>query len=592
MTYIAPAEAIRFALNEIAGLSQDAMRGAAGDYAPDLLESILNEAGRFASERLAPANQQGDRIGVRLEEGCVSLPDGWTAIYREWTAAGWNGVDLPVARGGMGLPTRLATALMEIWTSANMSFAMGPVLTQGAVDALMLHASREIQDIYVAKLVSGEWSATMNLTESQAGSDLGALRTRAVPLGDGRYSLTGSKIYISWGEHDFTENIIHLVLARLPDAPAGTRGISLFVVPKFLVNADGSLGKRNDVFCTGVEHKMGIHASPTCSMSFGQKGGAIGWLVGEENRGLACMFTMMNKARLFTGLQGVALGELAYQKSLAYACERRQGRRIGARSTDPCPIIEHPDVQRNLATMRAANAAMRAITYVAAQAIDLVHADPDLEERRRNDELAGLLTPITKAWCTDTGFSVASIGVQIHGGMGYVEETGIAQVLRDARIPPIYEGTNGIQGIDLIFRKVLRPGSNIARETISGLASLANQAAASENTDVAEAGRLVLDAVLELGAATDWVFAHVADQNRLLAGATPYLNLWGVTVGAALLVKGALRAVATNDANPSPTVLTEAVENALYFAQTFSVMAVIFRKQMASPLPKSLASAP
>ena len=463
---------------------------------------------------------------------------------------------------------------------------------QGAVDALMLHASREIQDIYVAKLVSGEWSATMNLTESQAGSDLGALRTRAVPLGDGRYSLTGSKIYISWGEHDFTENIIHLVLARLPDAPAGTRGISLFVVPKFLVNADGSLGKRNDVFCTGVEHKMGIHASPTCSMSFGQKGGAIGWLVGEENRGLACMFTMMNKARLFTGLQGVALGELAYQKSLAYACERRQGRRIGARSTDPCPIIEHPDVQRNLATMRAANAAMRAITYVAAQAIDLVHADPDLEERRRNDELAGLLTPITKAWCTDTGFSVASIGVQIHGGMGYVEETGIAQVLRDARIPPIYEGTNGIQGIDLIFRKVLRPGSNIARETISGLASLANQAAASENTDVAEAGRLVLDAVLELGAATDWVFAHVADQNRLLAGATPYLNLWGVTVGAALLVKGALRAVATNDANPSPTVLTEAVENALYFAQTFSVMAVIFRKQMASPLPKSLASAP
>jgi alkylation response protein AidB-like acyl-CoA dehydrogenase len=480
---------------------------------------------------------------------------------------------------------------MEIWTSANMSFAMLPVLTQGAVDALMLHASREIQDLYVAKLVSGEWSASMNLTESQAGSDLGALRTRAVPRGDGSYSLTGNKIFISWGEHDFTENIIHLVLARVTDAPLGTKGISLFVVPKVLVNTDGSLGERNDAICTGIEHKMGIHASPTCTMSFGDNGGARGWLVGEENRGLACMFTMMNKARLFTGLQGVALGELAYQKSLDYALERRQGRAIGSPATVTTPIINHPDVQRNLATMRSAVAAMRAIAYAAAQAIDLANTDPDMKERQRNEELAGLLTPITKAWCTDTGFAVASIGVQVHGGMGYIEETGIAQVLRDARIPPIYEGTNGIQAIDLILRKVLRPSSNIARDTISRLTAQGKLASASANTDLAEAGRLLLDAVHDLEAATDWTFAHAADQTHLLAGATPYINLWGVTIGAALLVKGAIKAVAAIDSGViTQPVLIEAVEDALYFAQTFSVMAGVYRKQMASQLPMSLRS--
>ena len=589
MSYVAPIDAVIFALNHIADLSADAARGATGDYQPDMLEGILDEAGRFAAERMAPVNQEGDRIGAQFHEGKVHLPQGWPDIYHAWAGAGWNGVDLPIIHGGLGLPTRLATALMELWTSANMSFAMGPVLTQGAVDALMLHATREIQDLYVPRLVSGEWSATMNLTESQAGSDLGALRTRASPLGDGRYSITGSKIFISWGEHDFTENIIHLVLARLLDAPAGTRGISLFVVPKFLVNEDGTLGPRNDVACTGIEHKLGIHASPTCSMSFGENGGAIGWLVGGENRGLACMFTMMNKARLFTGLQGVALGELAYQKSHAYAQQRRQGRAAGAAAMVSSPIIAHPDVRRNLATMRAATAATRALTYVAARAIDLAHAAPDPEERRRNDELAGLLTPIVKSWCTDTGFAVTSIGVQVHGGMGYVEETGMAQVLRDARIPPIYEGTNGIQGIDLMLRKVVRPGSTIARDTLEDFAAIADRAAVSPHSDVAKTGQLASEAVIELQLATDWVFTQTADQQRLLAAATPYLNLWGVTAGAVLLAKGALAAASARVSGDIRPVVTQAIEDALFFAATYGVTANSLRRQMTSDLPDSIA---
>jgi acyl-CoA dehydrogenase len=591
MTYMAPVEAIAFTLNEIAGLAEDVARGAAGDYTPDILASILEEAGRFASERLAPTNLVGDRIGVRLESGAVRLPDGWPEIYREWAAAGWNGVDLPAQRGGMGLPTRLATALMEIWTSANMSFAMGPVLTQGAADALLLHASRELQDIYVEKLISGDWSATMALTEPQAGSDLGALRTRAIPVGDGRYRISGNKIFISWGEHDFTDNIIHLVLARLPDAPTGTKGISLFVVPKFLVNPDGSLGARNDVRCVGLEHKLGIHASPTCSMIFGDDGGAVGWLVGEANRGLACMFTMMNKARLFTGLQGVALGELAYQKALVYAQDRRQGRAAHLLSTGKSPIIAHPDVRRNLATMRASVAAMRAIAYVAARAIDLAHASPEVGERQHNEDLAGLLTPVMKAWCSDTGFATASIGIQVHGGVGYVEETGAAQILRDARIPPIYEGTNGIQGIDLVLRKVLRPGSTIAHGTIAAFADIGKRAAVCSHLDVAEAGRLVIAAVAELRAATDWMFAQPKGSEALLFAATPYLNLWGVTAGATYLAKGAIAAHTAQGCGDHRGVLEMAIEDALFFAQNFGVMAPALRLQMSTRSPASFYSA-
>ena len=571
MDYVAPVEAITFALNEIADLQADAERGACGDYAAELLASILDEAGRFAREKLAPINQEGDKIGAQLKEGRVHLPAGWAEIYQEWIAAGWNGVDLPAEWGGMGLPTRIATAAMEIWTSANMSFAMGPVLTQGGVDALVLHASQELKEKYLPKLVSGEWAATMNLTEPQAGSDLGSLRTRAVRQADGTYRITGNKIFISWGEHEFTDNIIHLVLARLPDAPAGTKGISLFLVPKFLVNEDGSLGPRNDLICTVLEHKLGIHASPTCSMSFGEKGGAIGWLVGEENRGLNCMFTMMNKARLFTGLQGVAIGEIAFQAAHSYAQERKQGRAPGA--TGSSSIIEHPDVARQLATMRALNAATRAVCYVAASAIDLAHSSPDEKERRKADDLAGLLTPITKAWCSEMGFDVTSIGVQVHGGMGYVEETGVAQYLRDARIPPIYEGTNGIQAIDLVMRKVLRPGSTIARDVLQEFEALCAQAASHSSADVARAGKIGGEAVEALRVATDWVFAHAGDQHKLLWSASPYLRLWGIAAANAYLVKGALAAAKAREAGDTRPVLAAAIADARFFAENFGLLA-------------------
>ena len=573
MDFVAPVDAIAFTLDEIADLKRDAERGACGDYTPELLGSILDEAGRFAREKLAPINQEGDKIGAQLNDGRVTLPTGWAEIYQEWIAAGWNGVDLPSEWGGMGLPTRIATAVMEIWTSANMSFAMGPVLTQGGVDALVLHASDELKQKYLSKLVSGEWAATMNLTEPQAGSDLGALRTRAVPQGDGTYRITGNKIFISWGEHEFTENIIHLVLARLPDAPAGTKGISLFVVPKFLVNEDGSLGARNDLICTGLEHKLGIHASPTCSMSFGEKGGAVGWLVGEENRGLNCMFTMMNKARLFTGLQGVAIGEIAYQAAQAYAQERKQGRAPGAASTLSSAIIEHPDVARNLATMRALNAATRAVSYVTAGAIDLAHASPDPTERKRADELAGLLTPICKAWCSEMGFDVTSIGVQVHGGMGYVEETGVAQYLRDARIPPIYEGTNGIQAIDLVMRKVLKPGSSVAHDMIAQFESLCARASENEAADVARAGKIGAQAVEALREATGWIFDNARNHERLLWSASPYLRLWGIVAANAYLVKGALAAADAVKAGDVRPVCKAALADARFFAENFGVLA-------------------
>ncbi len=571
MDYVAPVDAISFVLNEIADLRLDCERGACGDYTDDMLASILDEAGRFARDKLAPINHEGDKIGAQLKDGRVALPDGWAQIYQEWIAAGWNGVDLPSEWGGMGLPTRIANAAMEIWTSANMSFAMGPVLTQGGVDALVLHASQELKETYLPKLVSGEWAATMNLTEPQAGSDLGALRTRAVRQADGTYRITGNKIYISWGEHEFTPNIIHLVLARLPDAPPGTKGISLFLVPKFLVNQDGSLGVRNDLVCTGLEHKLGIHASPTCSMSFGEKGGAIGWLIGEENHGLACMFTMMNKARLFTGLQGVAIGEIAHQAAHAYALERKQGRALGAQGSSS--IIEHPDVARQLATMRALNAATRAVCYTAAAAIDLAHSAPDEGERRKADDRAGLLTPITKAWCSEMGFDVTSIGVQVHGGMGYVEETGVAQYLRDARIPPIYEGTNGIQAIDLVMRKVLRPGSTIARDVIAEFAALCQRGVDSDHTDVKRAAQIGAEAVEALSRATDWVFVNARNQQSLLWSASPYLRLWGIATANALLVKGALVAASAVQSGESRPVLQAAISDARFFADNFGILA-------------------
>jgi acyl-CoA dehydrogenase len=510
MTYRAPVDALRHSLAAIGGLDSDDV------------EPILREAARFAEERLAPENRRGDVQGSRFADGRVTTPDGWPAIYRDWAAGGWNGVDLPADHGGMGLSTRLATATMEIWTSACMAFSLGPVLTQGAVDALELHGSPALQAAYMPKLASGEWTATMNLTEPQAGSDLGLLRTRAEPSGDGTYRLTGSKIFITCGEHDLTEQIVHLVLARLPDALAGTRGISLFLVPKLMPD-----GSRNGVHCTGIEHKLGIHASPTCSMSYE---GAVGWLVGEENKGLACMFTMMNKARLYTGLQGVAVAELACQQAEAFAAQRRQGRAEGVQG--PAAIDNHPDVRRMLAGMRARTSAARAIAHAAAEAIDLARTgDAGWIER------AGFLTPVVKAFGSEMGCEVSSLNVQVHGGMGYVEETGAAQLFRDARITPIYEGTNGIQAIDFLTRKMLRPGSRLAATYAEEFGAIA---ASTRAAGLASTGEIVAETAESFAAATAWARRHANDSGRLLFSATPMLRLFSLAAGAALLAKGAI----------------------------------------------------
>ncbi|MGZ3310790.1 MAG: acyl-CoA dehydrogenase family protein, partial [Xanthobacteraceae bacterium] len=453
MTYRAPVDDIAFALRNAAGFGPALAEGLYGDLSDDVIQAVLEEAGRFATDILAPLNPIGDQYGAQFKDGTVTTAPGWKEAYRAWTRAGWNGLAAPTQWGGQGLPQAVNAACIEMWNSAAMAFGLGPILTMAGIDALLMHGSDELKRAYLPKLVSGDWMGTMQLTEPQAGSDVGALRTKAERAADGSYRITGQKIFITYGEHDLTDNIIHLVLARLPDAPPGTKGISLFLVPKFLLNTDGSPGQRNDARAHSIEHKLGIHASPTCTMVYGDRGGATGFLIGEENRGMACMFTMMNQARLSVGLQGVAIAERATQQALAYAHERRQGRANGA-SSGSSPIIAHPDVKRMLLTMRALTRAARAICYATAVALDRAQRDPDDTARKAAHERASLLTPIAKAFSTDIGAEVASLGVQVHGGMGYVEETGAAQHYRDARIAPIYEGTNGIQAIDLVMRKL------------------------------------------------------------------------------------------------------------------------------------------
>jgi len=454
MTYRAPVADIAFALKHASGFAPALAEGLYGDLAEDLVDAVLAEAGRFASDVLAPLNAIGDRHGTPFRDGTVTTPPGWRQAYRDWAAGGWNGLAAPAQWGGQDLPQAVNAPCLEMWNAASMAFGIGPVLTMAGVEALAHHGSDTLKRTYLPKLVSGEWMGTMQLTEPQAGSDVGALRTKAERAGDGTYRISGQKIFITYGEHDFTDNIIHLVLARLPDAPAGTRGLSLFLVPKFAVNPDGSLGPRNDVRAHSVEHKLGIHGSPTCTMVYGDEGGATAFLVGEENRGMACMFTMMNQARLAVGLQGVGIAERATQQALAYARERRQGRAPGAPAGGSSPIIAYPDVKRMLMTMRALTRAARAICYATAVALDRARLSADPATRQAAHERASLLTPAAKAFATDIGCEVASLGIQVHGGMGYVEETGAAQHFRDARIAPIYEGTNGIQAIDLVTRKL------------------------------------------------------------------------------------------------------------------------------------------
>jgi alkylation response protein AidB-like acyl-CoA dehydrogenase len=543
MTYRPPVRDMAFTLNEVAGLSQLMGSGAFEDLSPDLVESVMEEGAKLAAEVLAPLNRSGDAEGAKLGKSGVSVPAGFADAYRKWVEGGWGSLAATPDFGGQGLPVALSVAMQEMWNAACLSFGLCPILSQGAIEALTAHGTDEQKNLYLPKLISGEWTGTMNLTEPQAGSDLNALKAKAVPQGDGTYRITGTKIYITYGDHDMADNIAHLVLARLPDAPAGTKGISLFLVPKFLVNADGSLGERNDAHCIGLEEKLGIHGSPTCVMAYGENGGAIGTLIGEENRGLACMFTMMNNARLLVGTQGVAIAEAAYQHALAYAKDRKQGRPLGSDLApgEMAPIIEHPDIRRMLLTMKALTDASRAICYATAVAIDGAHAGETEDKRRAAQARADLLTPIAKSFSTDIGVETASIGVQIHGGMGFIEETGAAQFLRDARILPIYEGTNGIQAIDLVTRKLPLGNGDVARGFIAEMRETAREARSSNDKVLTGIGAALDDALDTLDKATDYMLANLKSApNDCLAGASPYLRLFGTAAGGHYLAGAAL----------------------------------------------------
>jgi len=543
--YTAPLRDIRFVLEHVTPLRE---LTSLDDYAhaePDLVTGLLEEAGRFASEAIAPTNRDGDAQGAAIVDGGVVTPESFKRAYQQYVEAGWGTIQHPAEYGGGAFPLTVANAVKELITSANMAFSLGPLLTTGAVYLLTHHASEEQAQTYLPKMVSGEWSGTMNLTEPQAGSDVGAVTTKATPRGDGTYRITGQKIYITYGDHDLTDNIIHLVLARLPDAPPGTKGISLFIVPKFLVNDDGSLGERNDVEVVSIEHKLGIHASPTCVMAYGEKGeGAIGELVGEPHTGMRGMFTMMNDARLGVGLQGLAIAERAYQQSLAYARERRQGRGPTSERGEQSPIAEHADVRRMLLTQKAYIEAIRAVCYTNAHALDLAHSSPDPVVREQQQKLADLLTPLSKSWGTDLGVELTSLALQVHGGMGYVEETGVAQHYRDARIAPIYEGTNGIQALDLVGRKLPYDGGAFVKGFLGDLRDQAETVPDS----LASIGDGLVDAIGALEQCTDWIFAHSETPNDVFAGATPYLRMFATVVGGAYLAKGAVAAQAALDA--------------------------------------------
>ncbi|MFP3905836.1 MAG: acyl-CoA dehydrogenase C-terminal domain-containing protein [Acidimicrobiales bacterium] len=554
-SYQPPLRDIEFVLDELCDLGRLASLEPFTHADPDTVKGAVREAGRFMAEVVAPTNRPGDEHGsTHHDDGAVTTPPGFVDAYRRYVEAGWGGVSFAPELGGGGFPWLVTIVLQELLTSANMSFSMCPLLTQGAIDMLTHHGSVEQQQTYLPKMISGEWAGTMCLTEAEAGSDVGALRTRAEPADDGTWRLSGTKIFISYGEHDLTDNIVHLVLARTPDAPPGTKGISCFIVPKYLVEADGSLGARNDVRCVSIEHKMGIKASPTCVLSFGEDEGAVGYLIGDENAGMSYMFTMMNTARLSVGVEGLSIAERAWQPTLAFAGERVQGRAVGAPRGTSSPIIEHPDVRRMLFTMKAYTDAMRALIYVNAEAMDHAHHESDEADRTAASELVDLLIPLTKAWCTDLGSVVTSLGIQVHGGMGYIEETGMAQHYRDARIAAIYEGTNGIQAMDLVGRKLPMRGGGVVTDHLARIRTVADELGAADAGFGLARDELVA-AIEATDAATTWLIEHgLDDPNDALAGATPYLRMLSVTTGGWLMARQALaagrrRAEATSDAD-------------------------------------------
>ena len=536
--YAAPLKDMRFVLNELAGLAEVAKLPGFEEAAPDTVDAILEEASKFASEVLDPINFSGDQEGSKLSDGEVRTPRGFRDAYRKFCDGGWNALPFEHEWGGQGLPRLVSTPVQEMWKSSNLSFSLCPLLTQGAVEALLLRGSDALKQAYLPKMIAGKWTGTMNLTEPQAGSDLSLVRTRAERQGN-QYLISGQKIFITYGEHDLADNIVHLVLARAPDAPEGVKGISLFVVPKFVPAADGKPGKRNSAKCASIEHKLGIHASPTAVMVYDK---AVGYLVGEENRGLEYMFIMMNAARFAVGLEGVAIAERAFQRALAFSKERLQGRDLVA-GGKTVPIIRHPDVRRMLMLMKSQAEAMRALAYTTAAAMDFAHKSENPAERKRHQAYVDLMIPVVKGWSTETGIEIASLGVQVHGGMGFVEETGAAQYLRDARITTIYEGTTGIQAMDLVGRKIAREAGATAKEWIAQLKQFEAELGRSKQPHIQAFKNQFAPGVEAVTDCVEFIVASSPkDPRPVFAGAVPFLKLMGIVAGGWQMGRAALAA--------------------------------------------------
>ncbi|HMV18997.1 MAG TPA: acyl-CoA dehydrogenase [Zoogloea sp.] len=540
-TYNAPIRDMQFVMKELAGLDEVAALPGCEEATPDLVDAILEEAGKFAGGVLAPLNRIGDTQGPRWDNGVVHTSPGWKDAYTQFAEAGWTALACEPEFGGQGLPKLVSTAVMEMWKSANMAFSLCPMLTNGAIESIKLRGTDEQKAAYLPKMVSGEWTGTMNLTEPQAGSDLAAVRTRAVPQGDGTYKIFGQKIFITYGEHDMTDNIIHLVLARLPDAPEGVKGISLFVVPKFLLNADGTPGTRNDVHCVSIEHKLGIHGSPTAVLAFGDNGGAIGTLVGEANRGLEYMFIMMNEARFAVGMEGLALSERAYQQALGYAKDRIQGTDAGVRGGPKVNILHHADVRRMLMVIKSTTEAMRALAYVVGAATDKAHYHADDAERARAQAFVDLLIPVVKGWLTENSVELTSLGVQVHGGMGFIEETGAAQHFRDARITPIYEGTTAIQANDLIGRKIAKEGGQTVKAVVAEMRQVEAQLAEQAGDEFAAIRKSLSAGITAVEEAVAYILATFGqDIKAASVGSVPFLKLLGIVTGGWQMGRAAL----------------------------------------------------
>jgi alkylation response protein AidB-like acyl-CoA dehydrogenase len=589
--FVAPLRDMQFVLRELAPIEEVAKLPGCGDVNLEVAEAILKEAGKFAGGVLSPLNPVGDRQGAKLVAGEVKTATGWREAYQQFVDGGWNALSCDPEYGGQGVPRLVSALVEEMWNSANVSFALCPMLTRGAIESLELKGSEQLKQAYLPKLTSGEWTGTMVLTEPQAGSDLSAVRTRAVKQPDGSYKLEGQKIFITYGEHDIAENIIHLVLARTPDAPEGVKGISLFLVPKFIPNADGSPGVRNDVRCVSLEHKLGIHASPTAVLAFGDQGGATGWLVGEENRGLEYMFITMNAARYSVGLEGVGLCERAYQVASQYAKERLQGTELGTRSKDKVAILRHPDVRRMLLLMKSRTESLRAIAAVTAAAWDVARCHPDAARRAKSQAFVELMIPIVKAWSTDTAIEVASLGIQVHGGMGFIEETGAAQFFRDARITSIYEGTNGIQAADLIGRKVARDNGETIRLVIAEMREVEAALEKEKQESLSAVAARLRDGVAALEQAVQWIVAtYGADVRRASVSAVPFLELFGTVAGGWQLARAALAAHRRLAAGGADAAFYRAkVETARFYADHMLVRAAGLARTVTSGADAALA---